>query len=289
MALYRWKRYNVNATKKWDTAKIATGKKSTLSIGVHACYAKNLTELGNMINVDDGKIQWNQEASFSSFGQSLDLSWYYAGNADSIRTHSSKTYDTTVYYAIITNKSVFLAATVTCDIYQISNVRWEYSRGSYIDTVVSSSQTAYPTDGKSGDYWYVYDTVAGTITAAASTGIASALVKNTTRGLGPAASVDAFDGDALQFTAEAQGGYRVIGWWNGGTKVSSEKTYQATGTGGAFTLTAKAEEYEAKLYVKLNGAYAAVQRVFKKTNGSYVEQADIPSLFPEGIKIRKAN
>lgn len=84
MALYRWKRYSVNAEKKWDAEKVATGKKSTLSIGVHVCYAKNLTELGNMINVDDGQIHWDQESSFSAFGQEFDLSWYYAGNADSI-------------------------------------------------------------------------------------------------------------------------------------------------------------------------------------------------------------
>lgn len=289
MALYRWKRYSVNAEKKWDTEKVATGKKSTLSIGVHVCYAKNLTELGSMISVDDGQIHWNQESSFSAFGQEFDLSWYYAGNADSIRSHSSKTFDTGTYYAIITNKTVFLAVTVTCDIYHISNVRWEYSRGSYVDTVTSTSQTAYPTDGKSGDYWYIYDIAAGSITAAASTGIASALVKNTTRGLGPAASVDAFDGDALRFTAEAQGGYRVTGWWNGSTKVSSEKTFQTTATGTGLTLTAMAEEYEAKLYVKLNGGYVAVQRVFKKISGTYVEQTDIPALFPEGIKIKKSN
>ena len=287
MALYRWKRYSVNATKKWDTEKIASGKKSTLSIGVHVCYAKNLTELGNMINVDDGQIHWNQESSFSAFGQEFDLSWYYAGNDDSIRSHSSKTFDTGTYYAIITNKTVFLAATVTCDIYHISNVRWEYSRGSFVDYVISSSQTAYPTDGKSGDYWYVYDTVAGTATAVATTGLASAQVQNLTRSQGPSTAVDAFDGDALLFSATAQSGFRVTGWWNGSTKESSEKNYQITATGGNITLTAKAEEYEAKLYVKLNGVYVSVQRVYKKISGTYIEQTDIPALFPEGIKIKQ--
>lgn len=61
MAIYKWARYSVISTKKWDTTKTASGKKSTLGAGVHACYAKNLTELGNMINVSDGKIHWNQE------------------------------------------------------------------------------------------------------------------------------------------------------------------------------------------------------------------------------------
>lgn len=177
MALYKWARYSINATKKWDTTKIASGKKSTLSIGVHACFAKDLTELGNMISVDDGQIHWNQESSFSSFGQAFDLSWYYAGNDDSIRSHSSKVYDTGIYYAIITNKSVFLAATVTCDIYQISNVRWEYSKGSFVDYVTSTNQSVYPTDGKSGDYWYVYTAASNIVTAVADTGISSATVR----------------------------------------------------------------------------------------------------------------
>lgn len=287
MALYRWKRYSVNAEKKWDTEKVATGKKSTLSIGVHVCYAKNLTELGSMINVDDGQIHWDQESSFSAFGQEFDLSWYYAGNADSIRSHSSKTYDMGVYYAIITSKTVFLAATVTCDIYHITNVRWEYSKGSFVDYVTSTSQTAYPADGKSGDYWYVYDTAAGLISAEASVGISSALVQNLTRSQGPSATVDAFDGDELQFTASAQNGYRFIGWWSGSAKVSPDKIYLTVSTGGNMSLTAKAEEYEAKLYVKLNGAYVAVQRVFKKIGGAYIEQTDIQSLFPEEIKIKK--
>ena len=274
MALYKWARYSINATKKWDTTKIASGKKSTLSIGVHACFAKDLTELGNMISVDDGQIHWNQESSFSSFGQAFDLSWYYAGNDDSIRSHSSKVYDTGVYYAIITNKTVFLAATVTCDIYHITNVRWEYSRGSFVDYVTSTSQTAYPTDGKSGDYWYVYETAAGSISAEASVGISSALVQNLTRSQGPSAAVDAFDGDNLQFTASAQNDYRFIGWWSGSTKVSPDKVYLTVSTGGNTTLTAKAEEYEAKLYVKLNGAYSAVQRVFMKIGGAYIEHRD---------------
>ena len=425
MAIYKWARYSVNATKKWDTAKVASGKKSTLSIGVHACYAKNLTELGNMISVDDGKIHWNQEASFSSFGQSLDLSWYYAGNADSIRTHSSTTYDTTVYYAIITNKSVFLAATVTCDIYQISNVRWEYSRGSFVDYVTSSSQTAYPTDGKSGDYWYVYTAASNTVIAVAGTGISSAKVQKLTNllpaavaagtggctgywagsigyttkdgyqcisitnntgnqyddgmicggasltagkqyifsgminapsgkgirlgmrmtgggnsenivitGTGSwqyfehsftastgmtgelecverdadstsqtwylrslliaeitagASSVDAFVGDNLYFTAATQSGYTFTGWWNGSAKVYSGTRYRTELISAAnLTLTAIAEETKhTPLYVKLNGAYVHVVRVFKKVSGSYVPQTDIQALFPAGIKLRK--
>lgn len=211
MALYKWARYSINATKKWDTTKIASGKKSTLSIGVHACFAKDLTELGNMISVDDGQIHWNQESSFSSFGQAFDLSWYYAGNDDSIRSHSSKVYDTGIYYAIITNKSVFLAATVTCDIYQISNVRWEYSKGSFVDYVTSTNQSAYPTDGKSGDYWYVYTAVSNTVTAVAGTGISTATVQKLTN---------------LLPSAVAAGTGGCTGYWGGSIGYTTKDGYQ---------------------------------------------------------------
>ena len=211
MAIYKWARYSVNATKKWDTTKTATGKKSSLGAGVHACYAKNLTELGNMINVDDGQIHWNQESAFSSFGQAFNLSWYYAGNDDSIRTHSSKTFDTGTYYAIITNKTVFLTANVTCDIYKISNVRWEYSRGGFVDYVTSTNQSAYPTDGKSGDYWYVYTAASNTVTAVAGTGISSATVQKLTNLL-PAA------------VAAGTGG--CTGYWGGSVGYTTKDGYQ---------------------------------------------------------------
>lgn len=424
MAIYKWARYSVISTKKWDTTKTATGKKSSLGAGVHACYAKNLTELGNMINVDDGQIYWNQESAFSSFGQAFNLSWYYAGNDDSIRTHSSKTFDTGTYYAIITNKTVFLTANVTCDIYKISNVRWEYSRGGFVDYVTSKNQSAYPTDGKSGDYWYVYTAASNTVTAVAGTGISSATVQKLTNLL-PAAvaagtggctgywggsvgyttkdgyqcisvtnntgnqyndgmisggaaltagkkysfsgminapsgkpirigmrmntggnteniiitgtggwqsfehtftaisgmtgelecvekdvdsspqswyvrnlliaemtagasSVDAFPGDALYFTAAMQNGYTFAGWWDGPTRVCTSLIYQTVLTSASnLTLTAKADALHTPLYVRLNGTYVAVQKVYKKIGGTYVLQTDIQALFPAGIKLRK--
>lgn len=377
-----------------------------------------------MINVSDGKIHWNQESSFSSFGQTFNLSWYYSGNDDSIRTHSSATYDTTEYYAIITNKSVFLAATVTCDIYKISNVRWEYSRGSFVDYVTSTSQSAYPADGKSGDYWYVYTAASNTVTAVAGTGISSATVQKLTNLL-PAAvaagtggcagywggsvgytakdgyqcisvtnntgnqyddgmisggatltvgkkysfsgminapsgkpirigmrmntggnteniiitgtggwqsfehtftaisgmtgelesvetevdstsrtwymrsltigevaagasSVDAFPGDALYFTATVKNDYIFTGWLDGSTRVCTSLIHQTALTSASnLTLTAKSDALHTPLYVKLDGAYVTVQKVYKKISGSYILQTDIQALFPAGIKLRK--
>ena len=43
------------------------------------------------------------------------------------------------------------------------------------------------------------------------------------------------------------------------------------------------------LYMKSNGSYAEVQRVYKKINGVYVEQTDISSLFSTSTKYKKGN
>lgn len=60
------------------------------------------------------------------------------------------------------------------------------------------------------------------------------------------------------------------------TQVYVEITYEEieTGTG---------------LYMKSNGSYAEVQKVYKKVNGVYVEQTDISSLFSTSTKYKKGN
>ena len=42
-------------------------------------------------------------------------------------------------------------------------------------------------------------------------------------------------------------------------------------------------------YIKNNGSYAEVQKVYKKVNGVYVEQTDISSLFSTSTKYKKGN
>lgn len=61
------------------------------------------------------------------------------------------------------------------------------------------------------------------------------------------------------------------------TQVYAEVTYEEvipTGTG---------------LYIKSNGSYVEVQKVYKKVNGIYVEQTDLKSLFSTSTMYRKGN
>lgn len=117
--------------------------------------------------------------------------------------------------------------------------------------------------------WYMRSLVIGEVTAGAS-------------------SVDAFPGEALYFVASTQSGYNFAGWWNGSTKVCASLICQTELTSAEnLTLTAKADASHTPLYVKQNGTYAVVQKVYKKIGESYVLQTDIQALFPAGIKLRK--
>lgn len=43
---------------------------------------------------------------------------------------------------------------------EVSVVRYYYAKGSRLDTVTSTNRNAYPNDGESGYYWYVYEGIA---------------------------------------------------------------------------------------------------------------------------------
>ncbi|MBM7550501.1 hypothetical protein [Peptoniphilus gorbachii] len=48
---------------------------------------------------------------------------------------------------------------ISGDVYYIKD-KITYNRGSRLDTVTSTNRNAYPNDGKSGSYWYVYEGIA---------------------------------------------------------------------------------------------------------------------------------
>lgn len=103
-----------------------------------------------------------------------------------------------------------------------------------------------------------------------------------------ASSVDAFPGDALYFTATVKNDYIFTGWLDGSTRVCTSLIHQTALTSASnLTLTAKSDALHTPLYVKLDGAYVTVQKVYKKISGSYILQTDIQALFPAGIKLRK--
>jgi len=84
--------------------------------------------------------------------------YVFASNSNSIKTGSWTTSGSpttsTQYYCIITGSRVTLAAYITCDIYQVSNIRYAKGDTGY-GNLYSTNSSQYPSNGESGDYWYV--------------------------------------------------------------------------------------------------------------------------------------
>ena len=104
------------------------------------------------------------------------------------------------------------------------------------------------------------------------------------------------------FEAEVASGYTFAGWYSNEacTRLTSTdnpayiktpKSVGDTASTTSITLYAKATKISAGtgLYVKSNGTYAEVQRVYKKINGIYVEQTDIASIMDPNTKYINMN
>lgn len=105
-----------------------------------------------------------------------------------------------------------------------------------------------------------------------------------------------------RFTAEVMPGYIFSGWYSDEactTLVSTDNPAHVTtpvyttetSSVTYLTLYAKATKSATGtgLYVKSNGTYAEVQRVYKKVNGIYVEQTDITSIMDTNTKYINMN
>ena len=105
-----------------------------------------------------------------------------------------------------------------------------------------------------------------------------------------------------RFTAEVMPGYTFSGWYSDEactTLVSTDNPAYVTtplyttehSSTTSLTLYAKATKNATGtgLYVKSNGTYSEVQRVYKKINGIYVEQTDIASIMDQNTKYINMN
>ena len=105
-----------------------------------------------------------------------------------------------------------------------------------------------------------------------------------------------------RFTAEVMPGYTFSGWYSDEactTLVSTDNPAHVTtpkyttehSSTTSLTLYAKATKNATGtgLYVKSNGTYSEVQRVYKKINGIYVEQTDITSIMDTNTKYINMN
>lgn len=136
MATYRWGRFkrqaNYNYEKKLDTTPFVKG------IRTSRIYDKE------------------------NFGEYVTL--YPSGSKKRVDLQSGDMfYDRHLYEEVISKVNYITSeGTLDLDMYKIisEKVFSHYSRGSRLDTVTSANRRAYPDNGESGNYWYVYEGIA---------------------------------------------------------------------------------------------------------------------------------
>ncbi|MFR8744114.1 MAG: hypothetical protein ACLVEW_02680 [Peptoniphilus sp.] len=143
MTTYKWGKYllNVNHEKKYvETKYLAMHTRENPSIGKEGYY--RIT----------GKMDQREIVSASAPSESD----YYLKIKDisSILYNSDgKTYG----WNNITDPSYFKYRVTTCDIYDLVE---KHFKGSRVGAVTSTYRRAYPDNGQSGSYWYVYEGIA---------------------------------------------------------------------------------------------------------------------------------
>lgn len=150
---YQWKRYGVETIRNVTATRTKSNVSQSVRVGgTYSCFFTSPENIAEIV-ADDGLIHWNQSKKWDN-GNSLPASYAYAATANGIIFNSSTKLDQTEYYARITSRSVFTSTTFKLDIYKIA-VSTTETMGSYIDTVQSVNQNAYPANGEQGGYWYV--------------------------------------------------------------------------------------------------------------------------------------
>lgn len=155
--VYHWKKYSVNVTHT-DTNLGTTGTKLYSHILTPETLVLNSTP---QIEVIDGEPKYDFSAGRQTVVQTdyTPVGSFCAANNDSIKTEIGGVGIYHSYYAkvlSISDNTIFgwvESSNANAEIHGIQTTR---SRGTYIGVAESESASAYPQDGISGDYWYVY-------------------------------------------------------------------------------------------------------------------------------------
>ena len=158
---YTWKKYNATLT---DT-----------ETNVRAISLKDLGYFNNGVGVYANATKWEATSRgyyIDSYGKythtnylslGYDYDYFILSNSDPTGTYQSKIYytggsldcegvwndsgDEIIDYRLVRYSSAYEG---------IDILEYGYTMGSYVGTVTSTNSNAYPEDGVSGSYWYVY-------------------------------------------------------------------------------------------------------------------------------------
>ena len=115
---------------------------------------KERDKLDEIANVSDQMLHFTEGRTSSITNPLPDHDVYvFAANSDSIKSGSRGEY-VVDHFCVIKSSRITLWAYITCDIYQVTNIR--YARGdNYIEDLYNCNSSTHPSNNYTGDYWYI--------------------------------------------------------------------------------------------------------------------------------------
>ena len=154
--MYKWKKYNCISTPVYGAQQVADTTKSYTKNGVSGRYMTTEPPIVNgAFNFSSG----TEANPFVSGKPDFPKGKYWVADADKLKLSNVTT---SAYYCVPYDLSnpAFLSTTynMSVKIYQVAQIRTDYSQGSYVSDVTSADRSAYPDAGRSAadGYWYVF-------------------------------------------------------------------------------------------------------------------------------------
>ncbi|MBQ6323769.1 MAG: InlB B-repeat-containing protein [Bacilli bacterium] len=155
--VYTWGKFNKKIV--FDETLTATNATSGGIVANSYFWYHERAKLNEIADITSQELIFTQgmKSSISNTLPDHDV-YVFASNSNSIKTGSWTTSGSpttsTQYYCVITGSRVTLVAYITCDIYKVSNIRYAKGDTSY-GNLYSTNSSQYPSNGESGNYWYV--------------------------------------------------------------------------------------------------------------------------------------
>lgn len=155
--IYKWEKFSKKVG--FDERLTISGTESGGIVANSYFWYHEKAKLNEIASISNQNLTFTQGMKSSISNKLPDHDVYvFAANSDSIKTGSwttSGSPSTTVdHYCVITNSRVTLVAYITCDIYEVYNIRYVKGDTSYGYVYYTNSST-YPSNGESGDNWYI--------------------------------------------------------------------------------------------------------------------------------------
>lgn len=184
MATYIWEKYNCDTS--WNVTWLDSDDSSTKDIeGSMTFYSSySVNSAGDLIGAGSTRVIGHYDVDDSLIG------WYFTtGREDG--TINAKVISTVDYRSRV-------------EYVGVDEITETYVRGSYIGTVKSTNRSAYPDNGVSGNYWYVYKGTTNPPTAPSSITVpGGSIYSSTPVNISWSASTDP-DGDLAGYELERQ-------------------------------------------------------------------------------------